>query len=174
MCIYTHIYTYTRVYINISCSEPRPSGHGGVGHAESLRRHDPRHIARGPSRGRARVPGSVMQTESLEFGGFDRSRFLFSRGGIPRSLGNFTAILTQRFLVCGLLVCGVTISGVQVGVSPVKWNQPDKFSDPEKAAKITAMERTMTRGRKLAEMQRVIAGRGRVRQQTNCSRAAVC
>ena len=48
-------------------------------------------------------------SESLDFGGFDASRCLFVRGEIPRPIGNFRELLTQRFLVYGFLVCELPI-----------------------------------------------------------------
>ena len=35
----------------------------------------------------------------LDFGGFDSSRILISRGGIPRSIGNLLEVLSQAILV---------------------------------------------------------------------------
>ena len=42
------------------------------------------------------------------FGGFDSSIFSCSKGGIPRSMGNFQEIWAWRFLVCGFFLCGIT------------------------------------------------------------------
>ena len=45
------------------------------------------------SRSRARNrPTACPQTENLDVQGFDSSRFVMSRGGIPRSTGNFPEI----------------------------------------------------------------------------------
>ena len=42
--------------------------------------------------------------------GFDSSGFLVLRGGIPRSMGSFQEIQSQRFLLCGFLVCWLTVA----------------------------------------------------------------
>ena len=48
------------------------------------------------------------QTKNLDIRGFDSSRFLILREGIPASMGKFPEIQTQRFLACGFYVCGLT------------------------------------------------------------------
>ena len=43
------------------------------------------------------------RTQNLDFTGFGFSRFLGSRRGIPRPMGDSPEIQTRRFLACGLL-----------------------------------------------------------------------
>ena len=40
-----------------------------------------------------------LRTKIVEFGGFDSSRFLILRGGIPMYIGNFPVMLGQAILV---------------------------------------------------------------------------
>ena len=40
-----------------------------------------------------------LRTEILDFGGFDSSRILMSRGGTLMSIGNFSEVLSQQTLV---------------------------------------------------------------------------
>ena len=46
-----------------------------------------------------------LRTKVLDFGGFDSSRILISRGGIPRPLGNFRESLSQQTLE-GIILAG--------------------------------------------------------------------
>ena len=45
---------------------------------------------------------------ALDFGGLTTSRFSTSKGGIPRPIGSFPEVQSQRFLVCGFSVRGLT------------------------------------------------------------------
>ena len=56
--------------------------------------------------------------------GIDLVRFFISRGRIPRLIGDFTEIHTQRFLVCGLLLCGLTV--IQMFVRKV-WTSTNPY-----------------------------------------------
>ena len=45
-----------------------------------------------------------LRTKILDFRGFDSSRILIVRGGIPRPIGNFTESMSQAILVWIVLV----------------------------------------------------------------------
>ena len=49
------------------------------------------------------------RTRNLKFRGLDSLTFLIIMGGIPRYLGYFPEIWTQRFVVCGFFVCGLAV-----------------------------------------------------------------
>ena len=49
---------------------------------------------------------AYLLTKILVFRGFDSSRILISRDGIPMSMGNFLEILSQRILV-GIILVGI-------------------------------------------------------------------
>ena len=46
-----------------------------------------------------------LLTEVLDFRGFDSSRIFILRGGIPRPIGDFPGILSQRILA-GIILVG--------------------------------------------------------------------
>ena len=56
-----------------------------------------------------------LRTRILDFGGFDSSRILSLRGGIPTSMGSFLGILGQRILV-GMILVGRL--GVLIHIQP--------------------------------------------------------
>ena len=60
--------------------------------------------------------------EHLDLRGFDSSRFVCLRDGIPRSIGKFAETQTRRLLVCGFSVCGLTTSS-QTGKSLQRENK---------------------------------------------------
>ena len=65
-----------------------------------------------------RLPAN-LRTKILDFGGFDSSRILIVREGIPRSIGNFPGILSQRILVGVMLVGRLGVMDTQLnGYSP--------------------------------------------------------
>ena len=57
----------------------------------------------------AQLPLLLCLFQNLELQGFDSSRSLILRCGIPRSIGIFPEIYHQRLLVCGILVRGLAI-----------------------------------------------------------------
>ena len=95
MYMYVYISLSLYIYIYIYIKSRSPGGH---------RARDVPQLARALGAG-APAPGSGAvgsQAGNPNFRGFDSSRFLILRGGIPRSMGNFPVIWNQRFLVCGL------------------------------------------------------------------------
>ena len=95
--IYIYIYIYTYIYIYIYtyiCCNPGPC----VGAARSM------------SLWRTVAPAS-LRAKTLDFGGFDSSRILILRGGIPMSKGNFLEMLSQR------ISAGIILAG-RLGVPP--------------------------------------------------------
>ena len=61
--------------------------------------------------GQRGLPTANPRTErgNLHLRGLDSSGCLVAGGGIPRSVGNFPEIQTQRFLACEFSVCGLAV-----------------------------------------------------------------
>ena len=91
VCMYIYIYIY--IYI----------------HPPSVRAAGPKDPDR--SREVHRCYTANLRTKMLDFTGFDSSRTLVSRGGIPRPKGNFPESLSQAILV-GIILVG------RLGVPP--------------------------------------------------------
>ena len=54
-----------------------------------------------------------LRTKILDFRGFDSSRILIPKGGIPRSTGNLLEVLSQRILV-GIILVGRSGVGAKI------------------------------------------------------------
>ena len=94
-CIYVlYIYIYIYIHMSLACGlsigvcfrDSVPSASAGLGNLVSIR------------------PISV-RTEILDFAGFDSSRILVLRGGIPRHTGNFPESVSQQILA-GIISVG--------------------------------------------------------------------
>ena len=92
ICIYIYIYihTYIHPYKDLLNLEGAPAGG--------------RRGARGSKKQDTSSSAANLRTKIMDVRGFDSSRFVISRGGIPRPTGNFPeslsrAILAGRFLV---------------------------------------------------------------------------
>ena len=113
VCIYIYIYihTYICTYIQI------------VTHlfalATSLSLQVEGELATSERTGSAaeKTPRADLRAKILAFGGFDSSIILISRGGIPRAIGNFPEIMSQRIFVWIILV-GRLGAGGRLGLHP--------------------------------------------------------
>ena len=151
LCRLAYIYIYIYIYMYISYSSllllPRDpvhfqregmsgSAHGRLDGAEETAR-DACNFPRG-SRAKTRVcsplKGAVevsingkqrstadLRTKILHFRGFDSSRILNLREGIPRSIGSFPEVLSQRILAGIILVgrLGVRFRKSRTGLKPI-------------------------------------------------------
>ena len=81
---------------------------GNIWQNVATRAHLKQHVAkyRGgtPPSPPSDIHRNQIQTKTLDFRGFDPSRFLLLRGGIPRP----RKFQTQRILLCGFSACGLT------------------------------------------------------------------
>ena len=65
-----------------------------------------------------------LPTNIVDFGGFDSSTILNSRGEIPRPIGNFPESLSQAMLVGTMLVGGLGGRAATMSQCSVPWRTP--------------------------------------------------